>query len=679
MSKRFKSYIAFILMLAVICIYPAQTAFAKPWDFAVLPYAEVSASPQPQIRLNWRAVPSAAEEGYTVYRKAKEATSWGDAIHTGTALSYTDTNVAIGQTYEYKITSTSNPSITGYVLAGINVPAAENRGTVVLLVESEQLASAKGAELEAALAVYKNDLIGDGWSVIRHDVSRNATPAEARALVQADYNANPDNVKAVFLIGKIPILRVGNYSLDGHGARPWPADAYYGEMVETWSNTPTPLNRIPGTVQLQVGRAYFSEMPSFAARGKDETTLLIQYLNKNHKYRIGGMPTTKNSFVLGGFWETESSPAKTAYRDFTTFFGNNTNTAGLDTNSENWDWKTALSKDSYTWVHLSGAGAAGQVFMGTSQPEGFTTANLADPNTNYTMIFNQVFGSYFCEWDLSNNLMRALLSTENGGLACMWSGRGLWYLHHMGLGETIGYSTRLTQNNGTALYTGTGDYYNGYVHVALMGDPTLRMFPVMPAAKLQAIGNAEANETTLIWNESLDKSVHEYYIYGATDIDGPYERLAINDSTLWTHKTPGDIKHYMVRAAKLTTTGSGSFTNLSQGVMAETAYSGVLTAKVMLNAYALNKASADAFVYNTTGTSANIRLSLALYNASGQLLDTTFTNTVVDSNGGGSQLIFLETPLSTPDYPNDCYLRAFVWVADTLEPLDISRQMNFKD
>ena len=45
----------------------------------------------------------------------------------------------------------------------------------------------------------------------------------------------------------------------------------------------------------------------------------------------------------------------------------------------------------------------------------------------------------------------------------------------------IGYAARLTQNNG-----GNGLYHNqinsaaGNIHIALMGDPTLRMHPVAP-------------------------------------------------------------------------------------------------------------------------------------------------------------------------------------------------------
>jgi len=49
-------------------------------------------------------------------------------------------------------------------------------------------------------------------------------------------------------------------------------------------------------------------------------------------------------------------------------------------------------------------------------------------------------------------------------------------MHHMALGETIGFSTLLTQNNGPGgLYQNQMNSCAGQIHIALMGDPTLRM------------------------------------------------------------------------------------------------------------------------------------------------------------------------------------------------------------
>jgi len=130
---------------------------------------------------------------------------------------------------------------------------------------------------------------------------------------------------------------------------------------------------------------------------------------------------------------------------------------------------------------------------------------------------------------MTNNLMRAFLATDDFGLACAWTGRPRWFFHHMGLGETIGYSARLAMNNkGQALYTPTGSFA-GYIHMGLMGDPTLRMFPVKPVA------NLTAEDGLLIWDASVDGSVVSYYVYGAIGQDGPYQRLATVSGTSWTY------------------------------------------------------------------------------------------------------------------------------------------------
>src|SRR5690606_40843914 len=53
----------------------------------------------------------------------------------------------------------------------------------------------------------------------------------------------------------------------------------------------------------------------------------------------------------------------------------------------------------------------------------------------------------------------------------------------MAMGETAGYCIRLSQNN---RFRGTYPPFVqgvGQVHIALMGDPTLRMFPVRPASR----------------------------------------------------------------------------------------------------------------------------------------------------------------------------------------------------
>ena len=70
----------------------------------------------------------------------------------------------------------------------------------------------------------------------------------------------------------------------------------------------------------------------------------------------------------------------------------------------------------------------------------------------------------------------------------------------MALGETVGYCARLTQNNSAGGYDANGGAR--YNHIALMGDPTLRLYPVRPPSNFTATAAAQA--VTLGWSGPAD-------------------------------------------------------------------------------------------------------------------------------------------------------------------------------
>src|SRR5579872_23180 len=148
--------------------------------------------------------------------------------------------------------------------------------------------------------------------------------------------------------------------------------------------------------------------------------------------------------------------------------------------------------------------------------------------------------------------MRAVLATSSYGLTCGWSGRPHWFLHHMALGETIGYGVRLTQNNGQGgLYQNQINSAAGLIHIALMGDPTLRMHPVSPINGLTA--TPDSSGVNLGWTASTD-SVVGYHVYHAANPAGPFTRLTSSpvNGTSFTD-AGGTSGTYMVRAVKLET------------------------------------------------------------------------------------------------------------------------------
>jgi hypothetical protein len=141
-----------------------------------------------------------------------------------------------------------------------------------------------------------------------------------------------------------------------------------------------------------------------------------------------------------------------------------------------------------------------------------------------------------------------------------------WFVHHMGLGEPIGYSTRVTMNNRT-LYRNQSNDFTRAVFVALMGDPTLQMDPVAPASNLTAMQSG--NSVNLTWSSSTDSAIQGYHVYRSSSSTGPFSRLTtlpiLGNTFSDNGVAPGNYT-YMLRAVKLQNTPSGSYFNPSEGI-----------------------------------------------------------------------------------------------------------------
>jgi|GEM_PF-2554968 len=197
--------------------------------------------------------------------------------------------------------------------------------------------------------------------------------------------------------------------------------------------------------------------------------------------------------------------------------------------------------------------------------DSFTLTHRDVVENDVRTVFSLVFGSWFGDWDHGNNLLRAFLATPTYGLVAAWSGRPHWFLHPLGLGETIGACARLTQNN-TGLYENQVNSEAGEIHIALMGDPTLRLHPVVPVSNLTGIVADEA--VALTWSASTDEAIIGYHIYRAVSSDAPFTRLTETPVSGTSYTVPSATAGatYMVRAIKLEQSPSGSYYNASQGV-----------------------------------------------------------------------------------------------------------------
>ncbi|MGZ5543131.1 MAG: hypothetical protein ACXWIU_00530 [Limisphaerales bacterium] len=547
-------------------VLSGRLSYADTRSHAVELWASIQESP-PQITIQWRN----NWEGlsYYVQRKSKADTQWTAVatLNSGTT-SFTDSNVTIGSAYEYSVIEYPPNEFphTGYIFAGIRAPLQDQRGKIILLVDNTYT-----SPLATELARLQQDLTGDGWIVLRHDVSRTDTPPHIKSVIQSDYNADPQNVQALFILGHVPVPYSGDYNADDHldhtGA--WVADPYYGDINGTWTDNSVwdtsatrAANRntygdgkfdqtlTPGTVRLEIGRVDLSNLPAFAPL--TDIDLTRAYLNKDHAFRTGALAVQKRSLLFDDFGEAGGEAyAASGWRNFAPLLGPSSTTEI----GENQFFNYVGSQD-YLWSYACGGGDPNY----TDCYNFGETGNFV--STQCKTVFLMFFGSYFGDWDATNDIFRASLGSGDI-LTVAWAGRPHWFFHHMGLGETIGYSARLVQNN-TGLYQPTNFFRE--VHISLLGDPTLRMQIVQPASALSASTNGAY--VNLKWNVSPDSSLLGYHVYRASNANGPFARLtAWPSSALSFQDAPGNGAYtYMVRAIKLESGYSGTFTNASEGV-----------------------------------------------------------------------------------------------------------------
>ena len=552
-------------------------------DFTVEASAHVQTSPLAVV-LDWPLDIEATQ--YTVFRRAKGASDWGTHINMaplpGNATGFVDLDVADGMAFEYKIVqdqilqtlnSVSNVVGIGYVYAGVNVPLVDQRGTTVLLVDD-----AFSESLADEVSRLQQDLVGDGWKVIRHDVDRADSATDVKALIKSDYDTPFSNVKQVLLLGHVPVPYSGDVHADGghldhQGA--WPADVFYGDMDGDWEDLtnykhfaiddrnwndagdgkfdPSFLSDSLAP-ELAVGRIDMWGMTRTPNTDSidEERFLLQRYLDRDHAFRQGEFDVPRQALL-----DTNFGGGYGGFSNLPTLVG--------ESNVEIGDYFPSTTQNSYLWAYGDGSGGyehAGGVG---------TTADFMTRGSK--AVFTILMGSYFVEWNVPDNFLRAPLAGNGYGLTSAWSWMDYtpaaggphveWSYYRMGLGETIGESTVYSQNGGP-------DHQPADIGIwtALMGDPSLRMHVVKPPSDVAATRLGDAIEVTWLASpENAAIGFQGYNIYRSTPTGSfikltasPQTDLSFTDTTALA----GNYT-YMVRAVKLESASSGTYYNASQG------------------------------------------------------------------------------------------------------------------
>jgi hypothetical protein len=553
------------ILLLLLAVFIQNILFTQTpgLNKSILLSAETQKDPA-RITLKWQ--PIAGSTSFKIYRKTLNSNQWGFPVASnlpGNTLSWIDQTVEPGVAYEYRINSTGTVVGSGYILTGIELPEVFARGKVLLVYDT---ISTSG--LDAEITRWKNDVVGDGFQVISIPVNQSDAVTTVKENIRNIYLADPENTKTLFLLGRVPVPYSGMIVPDGHtpdhyGA--WPADGYYAEMNGVWTDNSvnitgasTERNRnvpgdgkfdqsnFPSDLELAVGRADMHNLPAF---NEDETTLLKNYLDKNHAFRNKLFAVENRALVDDEFPGYAEGFSAGGWRNFSALCGYDRVFAK--------DYQSTLKSDNYLWSYGCGAGN----FINCSGVIG-TPGFVQD---SIQTIFTMLFGSYFGDWDSpENNLMRAAIARGSVLTNC-WAGRPYWYFHHMGLGQTIGHSTLASMNN-SVVY----DFNNSQksVHMALMGDPTLRAHPVEPVSELY--GAATDGLVLLNWT-SDGEDILGFHIFRKSEEEPVFTKIN-NELVIENNFVDSCIQYpgtytYMVRAVKLENTNSGSYFNMSTGKM----------------------------------------------------------------------------------------------------------------
>lgn len=542
-----------------LCFFYYLALFSQNYSFkySVQLWATVQNNP-PKITLNW--INDSDATAYTIFRKTKTATSWGGAVASlpKDSTRFVDNNVEAGKAYEYRVSrSSSSVPGTGYMYSSILMPANEWNGTILLLVENSV-----STPLQNEIDRWKNDVRNEGWNPISIVVDPSLSVVDIRKTIVDMQKIHPD-LRSVFILGHVKVPYSGNIAPDGHGDHvgAWPADCYYADLDGIWTDVlvdNTTASRaenknVPGdgkfdqstiasNLELEVGRVDFFNMPEFT---KSEVELLRAYLDKNHLWRTGMIQSERRGIVQDNFNFPQEGFGQSGVKNFSTFFGPQNVVYGT--------YRDSLLKKPYLWSYGAGGGSY------TSASGISTTANMAKDSLQ--SIFTFLFGSYFGDWDSRNNFLRSSLGSGTI-LATAWSGRPLWAMHHMAMGEHIGYSAKLSMNNSSTYSTGVAPRS---VHQGLLGDPSLVMFPYTALKGLQLVESGP--HIDMVWNKHPEATMG-YTIYRRIEGNTLYDILARNHTdTTYRDQClqPGFNYEYIVRASKIESTASGNYYNLSPG------------------------------------------------------------------------------------------------------------------
>ena len=506
--------------------------------------------------------------------------------------------------------------------AAIAAPASLqfDRGRIIILADNTLHTNANSsANFNAALDQLRASLLGAGWRpdgphyVTRHDDSdpitnlvNQANLPPIRTTVQNLWNSAPtDRPKGIVIVGHVTIPYSGRQASDNHDGEglgdsvdhrgAWPCDMLYGEMdYNAWTNDllaqsnsqlPANNNRAgegkfdadsnPTDLELFVGRIDFARLiafvPPYGNEFQVEAQLIREYVQKAENYRRKITSYNERGVAHGtfGLFTYEEARNTVSYRQLKHIFeaayplGSITHCVGdlFFRNSHNF---SSAESPSCLWGFLSGSGTSDSISESVMSPDwlAHTTAQLtaarSDSSYEPRIAFYGLFGSYFMDWNISNDFLRATLAMPNYGVAgvishTLQSSSGEWDFSAFASGQPLG----------VALQAGANQVRRMDRMFAVLGDPTLMIRTTSPVTSLN--GTNYSDRTVLTWGAGEPDC--QYYVFRSASSSGPWTTPIAGPLGSPTHTNyTTQTWSYLVRAAKLLNSGHGSsYWNVSQG------------------------------------------------------------------------------------------------------------------
>ncbi len=516
-----------------------------------------------KFRFNWEKDTNSLK--YNIYRKLLSDSTFGRplAILNSEAEGFIDSTVQSGFHYEYKIENYQTEiSAYNYVAAGVNIPLKDKMGILLLVSDN--------TDLPENYYKFKSFLATEMSSVHERKVPSALSfdkekTIRVKEIIKEEVYKNPD-IRYVMLVGNVPIPYSGNFSPDGHNDHigAFPADVWYADLDYQWSDSlidadsaaaPRQHNfpgdgkfdnyYLPSPTELIISRIDFRNLTDFP---ESESELLERYFEKNIRYRTGLYKPRKRAFLSDGFGEYGGFPATFAYNQFASLFDKDSIT--LLNMREN------MSTGGYSMAYGCAPGGYNSIYL--------TLYSHDLAQKDYDAVFLSCFGSWLCDWDSENNLLRAAIASEPS-ILCSWFGNNPQIpLHNFGLGQTIGEQIYTAQNN-KMLYQYWYNYVQRGVHLNLMGDPTLKLHHLLMPQNINAKLNEDFCEIN--WEASEDAEYYNIYKSNSSNTLGN----KINESPVYSinykdYKLLSGKSIYTVKAVKKIITQNGSYYEESTGI-----------------------------------------------------------------------------------------------------------------